>query len=410
VPRTRALTIAHVLPYPSVGGTEHATLRIAKALDPARFTNIAFCIPEAAPVVSVVSDRGIPCVTYEPPIPSYRHGIGYLRSSARLAREFRRRHVDLVHCADLLAAHQVSLAGWLARRPILCHIRNRYEEMSRRDRSFLWPVKKFVFVSQNTWQHFAYAVSSDRGTVVYDGIDIPADTDSQEDRRSVHREFDIPEHAPIIGMMARVAPQKDFSTLARAAVRILQVEPDARFLIAGDYASRENNEHYRQVCADLDGRGIAGSFIFTGYRSDVARLINALDVFVLSTHCEGLPLVLLEAMARGTPVVATAVDGIPEVVRDNETGLLFPHEDAETFARHVTALLNDRARARRIAEAGRRLVAASFSSAQFADSMNTVYDELLGAPHRPHVERSDVPLGFNSFGSEPGAGSRRVRG
>jgi glycosyltransferase involved in cell wall biosynthesis len=372
-------TIAHILPYPSVGGTEHANLRIAKAIDPARFASIAFCLPDAEPVRAVVTDTGMPCATYDPPIPSYRHGAAFLRSSVKLARDLVRSRADLVHCADLLAAHQAALAGRLAGLPVLCHIRNRFGDISRRDRSFLWPVKKFVFVSQNTWRHFAYDVSADRGTVVYDGIDVPPYADAAADRDSVRREFNIPRHAPIIGMLARVAPQKDFATLARAAVRILQTAPDARFLVAGDHASRENREHYRRVRADLAACGVADSFIFTGYREDVPRLLNALDVFVLSTHCEGLPLVILEAMARAKPVVATSVDGIPEIVQDAESGLLFPHEDHEKLAAHIVGLLRDDAWARRLGEAGRRLVRTAFSSTQFASGMNAVYDGLLRA-------------------------------
>jgi glycosyltransferase involved in cell wall biosynthesis len=375
-------TIAHILPYPSVGGTEHATLRIAKAVDPSRFASIAFCLPDAEPVRAIVTDTGIPCATYDPPVPSYRHGAAFLRSSVRLARDLVRRQVDLVHCADLLAAHQVALAGRLAGLPVLCHIRNRFEEISRRDRSFLWPVHRFVFVSQNTWRHFAYDVSADRGTVIYDGIDVPPSTDGAEDRHSVRREFNIPDRAPIIGMMARVAPQKDFATLARAAVRILQTEPEARFLVAGDFASRDNHEHYQRVRSDLQACGVAEAFIFTGYRKDVPRLLNSLDVFVLSTHCEGLPLVILEAMARGKPVVATAVDGIPEIVQDTESGLLFPHQDHETLAAHIVGLLRNGVWARRLGEAGRRLVRTAFSRTQFAAGMNAVYEGMLGAGSR----------------------------
>jgi glycosyltransferase involved in cell wall biosynthesis len=369
--------IAHILPFPSVGGTEHATLRIAKAVDSSRFTSVAFCLPEAAPVREFLTDCGIPCATYDPPVPSYRHGVSYLRSSVHLARELLKRQVDIVHCSDLLAAHHVALAGRLAGLPVLCHIRNRFEDISRRDRSFLWPVHKFVFVSRNTWRHFAYTVPPERGTVVYDGIDIPDGGDDAIDYASVRQEFSIPEHAPVIGMMARVAPQKDFATLARAAVRILKAQPDARFLVAGDYASEKNQEHYRQVQADVRACGVAESFIFTGYRNDVPRLINALDVFVLSTHCEGLPLVILEAMARAKPVVATAVDGIPEIVHDAESGLLFPHQDHETLASHVTGLLKDRDWSRRLGEAGRRLVRTAFSSTQFAEGMNAVYERML---------------------------------
>src|SRR5690348_12708866 len=83
--------IAHILPFPSLGGTEHATVRIAQAVDPDRFASLVFCLPKAAPVQALVSDCGIPSATYDPPVPSYRHGAAYLRSSLRFARELRRR-------------------------------------------------------------------------------------------------------------------------------------------------------------------------------------------------------------------------------------------------------------------------------------------------------------------------------
>jgi glycosyltransferase involved in cell wall biosynthesis len=188
-------------------------------------------------------------------------------------------------------------------------------------------------------------------------------------------------------MMARTAPQKDFATLVRAAVHVLRSLPDARFLIAGDYASEKNRKHYHEVLADLQACGVVESFIFTGYRHDVGRLINSLDVFVLSTHCEGLPLVILEAMARAKPVVATAVDGIPEVVHDQETGLLFPHQDHEMLASHIGRLLTDREWGRRLGAAGRRLVRSAFSTQQFAEGMNAVYESLL----RPGARGVPVP-------------------
>jgi glycosyltransferase involved in cell wall biosynthesis len=370
-------TIAHVLPFPSVGGTEHATVRIAEAVDPCRFGSIAFCLRDAEPVRALFEERGIACFAYDPPVPSYRHGVSFLRSSLALARAFRRSKADLIHCADLEAAHQVALAGWLAGVPVLCHVRNRFDEITRRDRSFLWPVGKFVFVSHDTWRRFGYSVGADRGLVIYDGIEECAVTDVARDRDSVRREFNIPDHAPIIGMMARVAPQKDFATLARAAIRILEAQPETRFLVAGDYSAEKNAAHYELVRADLEACGVAGAFVFTGLRNDVTRLMNALDVFVLSTHCEGLPLVILEAMAREKPVVATAVDGIPEVVRDGESGLLFPHEDHEALAAHAVALLRNRAWSRQLGAAGAARVRTSFSRTQFAGAMNSLYQSLI---------------------------------
>ena len=361
------------------GGTEKATLRIATAIDPSRFTNVAFCVADANPVRDMFVDAGFQTATYEPEVHSFRHAARFLRASLRLARELRRHGVDLVHCADLLAAHQAALAGWLARIPVVAHIRNRFDDISRRDGSFLWPVDKFIFVSQHTWQHFGFRVSPSRGVVVYDGIRIQHDA-PEDARADVCLEFDIPGDALIVGMTARVAPQKDYFTLARAARRILQAEPQTRFLIVGDYASAETyREHYQGVRRVLEECSVADAFIFTGHRQDVSRLLSAFDVFVLSTHQEGLPLVILEAMAQAKPVVATSVDGIPEIVQDGETGLLYAPEDDEQLGAHVVSLLRDRGRAARLAEAGRKLVQTRFTVEKFGDNMNALYAASLEA-------------------------------
>lgn len=385
-------TIAHILPWPAVGGTEHATLRIARAIDSTRFRNIAFCVPGAKAVTALFEREGFACARYEPATPSYRQAFQYIRESMALSREFARRHVDLVHCSDLLAGHHAALAGWFARVPVVCHIRNRFTELSHRDCSFLWPIRKFVFVSQNTWQHFGCEVAANRGVVVYDGIEQSLEADRAANRRSVCEEFGIPADAPLVGTMARVAPQKDFPTFVRAAARVLEVEPRARFLIAGDHTSAETyRDHYQLLRQLLAEQGLTHAFTFTGYREDVSRLLSALDVFVLSTHWEGLPLVILEAMAHARPVVATAVDGVPEVVRDGATGLLVAHEDAGQLSDRIIELLEDRDYAGRLGMAGRQLIETEFSVPQFAAGITAVYDELLADPGALRYRVSAAP-------------------
>ncbi|HEY2025982.1 MAG TPA: hypothetical protein VGG78_03175, partial [Gemmatimonadaceae bacterium] len=100
---TRPRRIAHVLPWPSVGGTEHAQLRLAKAVEGDEFTSIAVCLRNAAPVRALFEGEGIPVVEYDAAEPSYRHPVSYLRASAALARQLRAHQVDLVHFADVLA-------------------------------------------------------------------------------------------------------------------------------------------------------------------------------------------------------------------------------------------------------------------------------------------------------------------
>lgn len=372
----RRFRIAHMMPWCSVGGVELATFRIAKALERTEFEHIAFCYRDAQPVRSLFTDAGFSSVNYVVEEPSYRRPGPFMSASLALARLLREQRIDLVHCADLLAGHYTALAGRLSRLPVLCHIRNRFDEVSRRDCTFLRPVNRFAFVSQDTWRRFGCQVPPRRGTIVYDGLDIP-EIDAAA-VGSVRQELSIdPEHL-IVGMAARVAPQKDYPTLIRAAGIIASRIPRVKFLVVGDNSSTAAyRQHFAEMQAQIAAAHLEEHFIFTGGRDDALRLIAAMDIFVLSTHQEGLPLVLIEAMAQGRPVVATGIDGIPEVVADGETGYLYPHEDHEQLARHVLALAADSNTARAFGAAGRERIRAKFSREQFAESMAALYRGML---------------------------------
>ncbi|MFL6282797.1 MAG: glycosyltransferase [Pyrinomonadaceae bacterium] len=368
--------VAHVMPWAAVGGTEHATLRIARATEGAGFSHVMFCRGDAPEVRDFFASAGCETVTFDPVEPSYRRAHRYVRDSYRLAREFRRRRVDVVHCADVAAAFGAGLAGRMARARVVCHVRNRHTEISRRDQSFLRFVNRFVFVSEDTRVRFAYRAGARRGRVVYDGIDANTSVEP-EASTEVRREFGLGREVKLVGMVARVAPQKDFLTLARGATLVLAERSETRFMVVGDY-EEANRGHYDEVMRALEREGVASRFIFTGFRTDVSRLMSAFDVFVLCTHFEGLPLVILEAMARGRPVVATAVDGIPEIVLEGRTGLLHPHGDAQTLASRLLSLLEDDALAARIGGAGREFVKMEWSRERFAANMARLYGDVLG--------------------------------
>jgi glycosyltransferase involved in cell wall biosynthesis len=373
--------IAHILPWPSVGGTEHATLRLAQAVE-ARYQSKIFCLDEAVSVRNMFAEAGFETLSYQPITPSYRHLKIFLHDSYALAQEFRRRDIHIVHCSDVLAAYYAAAAGRIANLPVLCHVRNRYEHILRRDVNFWRTVNRFIFVSQDTRRRFAYRVPARRTEIVYDGIDILAQAGdsrvAREAKQAVQAEFGLPKHARIVGMVARVAPQKDYETLAKAAARIATAHPEVRFLIVGDNSLEEiHREHYRKVKQMLVDHAVDSLFVFTGFREDVSRMISAMDVFVLSTQFEGFPLVILEALAQAKPVVATAVDGIPEIVFDEVTGLLYPHGDHVRLAEQVISLLASDQRANALGEAGREFVRANFSIDRFATNMVHLYDEVI---------------------------------
>jgi glycosyltransferase involved in cell wall biosynthesis len=372
--------IAHIMPWSSVGGTEHATLRLAQALRNRKYEHTIFCPEATGPVAAMFAGAGFEVVEYRGVEPSYRHPRNFLSASFALSREYRKRGIDLVHCADLLAAYYAGLAGKLARLPVLCQIRCSYPRISRRDQTFLKAVDHFAFVSRDAKSTFDYKVADNRATVIYDGIDVRARVDT-EDSAAVRREFAISPDATIIGMIARVAPAKDFPTLVRSAQRIVEKFGDVRFLIVGDHSMVDlNRRHYAEVQQMIAEAGLSQSFIFTDHRDDVERLLNAIDIFVLSTKTEGLPLVILEAMAHAKPVVATAVGGVPELVRDKETGFLHPPGDYEAQAEQLSLLIGDVALRHRLGEAGRALAKSEFSRERFATEVSNLYSKLIGEP------------------------------
>lgn len=385
--------IAHIMPWPSVGGTEHAQARLAEAVEGEEFTSIAFCLPDAGAVRALFEATGIAVVDYHVAEPSLRRPMRYLRTSIVLARQLRRARVDLVHFADVVAAHRCSLGALLARIPSITQVRNAFpDRVSFRDSLFLRPLRQFVFVSEDAKRVFGYPLAMKRALVLYDGVDPPPE--HPQARNDARAEFSIAPSMPVIGMVARVAEQKDYPTLVRAATGIVAQHPSVRFMIVGQCSGVvAYAEHYAMVRRMIDERGLAEHFIFTDHRADVGRLISAMDICVLSTHQEGLPLVILEAMAQQKPFVATRVGGIPEIVRDDDTGLLVQHEDHEALARALLSLLENPQLVTRLVTNGLQLVRGEFSLASFRTRSLTMYRSVLGLDNqRARQRRGDVDL------------------
>ena len=168
--------------------------------------------------------------------------------------------------------------------------------------------------------------------------------------------------------VARLAEVKGQRTLLAAIAHV-----DATAVLVG--RDLEQGGAYERVLrAEAERLGVAKRVVFAGYRGDVPALLAGCDVFCLPSSAEGLPLVVLEAMAHGRPVVATPAGGTAELVVDGETGILVPPADASALADALRSLLADPERARRMGEAGRRRVLAEFSAADAAARVLGLYD------------------------------------
>ncbi len=364
-------TIAHLLPWPAIGGVEVATLRLIRATEP-EFRHVAFCLPDTPELQAACREAGAEVACYTPPTPSLRHFAAFYRQSQALARDLIRQGVDLIHCSEIKAVYHNSLAALLARRPLISHVRSRFPTLSLRDRLTFLPVSRYIFVSRDSRRQFALRVGDRKARILYDGITLP-------DRHTTPRaQLGLPPDAPLVGMVARINPQKDYDTLVDAAALVLAQRPDARFVVVGDHSAVElNRQHFAHVRARLAERGIEDRFLFTGFRSDVPEIVAALDVFVLCTHREGLPLSILEAMGMGKPVIATAVDGIPEVITHGVTGFLHAHGNSQELAALILSCLENPTEAMRIGRAALAHCRGAFSTEVFARNAVAMYRELL---------------------------------
>lgn len=178
----------------------------------------------------------------------------------------------------------------------------------------------------------------------------------------------------IVGFVARLIPEKGPEHFLRAAKRVLQTFPDTTFYLVGSGPHRPALE---SLARELQ---IAGHVVFAGLRQDMPAVYAALDIMALPSLSEGLPMTVLEALAAGRAVVATAVGGIPSVIRDGETGLLIPPADSDALAGAIERLLRAPELRKKVGQCGRRLVEEQFSSNVMAKEYLAIYADLLSSP------------------------------
>jgi glycosyltransferase involved in cell wall biosynthesis len=185
------------------------------------------------------------------------------------------------------------------------------------------------------------------------------------------RELNLDEGAKLIGLVARLQPVKGHRYFIEAASRIAAVEPKAHFLLVGDGALR------REIEEQAARLGAGDRVHLLGARSDAALIAAGFDVAVLASLHEGLPNAVMEAMAAGAPVVATAVGGTAELVIDGATGFLAPPADADALAQRILDTLQNPELSARMAAQGRRRVLMQFSMRRMVESVERLYEEIV---------------------------------
>jgi glycosyltransferase involved in cell wall biosynthesis len=210
-----------------------------------------------------------------------------------------------------------------------------------------------------------------RVVVVPHGLDLAPFLEVPAVDPAAREALGLPQEAFVAVFAGRLVPIKDVATLLDAFARLRAATPGARLVIAGD------GELRAELTARARSLGLEGAVHWLGWRRDLVRLYAAADAVVLSSRNEGTPLALIEGMAAGRPVVATAVGGVPDVVRDEVTGYLAAPGDAGALAAGLARLAGDAARRQAMGEAARADVRARYSAERLADDLDRLYRSLL---------------------------------
>jgi glycosyltransferase involved in cell wall biosynthesis len=340
--------------------------------------------PPLHPLVARFREGGWPAEQWPDPWPLSVHTVFHL------AQRLRSEPYALLHCQDYKTDLIGGLAAHQARVPAVAtvhgHLQTTWRLRTYRliDLVALRLFGRVIAVSEALRQELlAAGLAPDRVVTVHNGLDV-ARFETGEAGKSVIRDQEIRKPTPrfpdspipwfpdpTIAVFGRLDPQKGQRAFLLAARQVHATRPDARFVLVGDGPDRARLE---QLSEQL---GIANHVHFAGHQADVAGWLQYSDVVVLPSWREGLPYVLLEALALARPVVATAVGGIPEVIGDGAHGRLVAPGNLGELAQAMLWMLDHPAEAAAMGEQGRRRVLAEFTAGCMARQTANVYRTAL---------------------------------
>lgn len=385
----RPLRIAQCIHGVGLGGAQQVVKGLIETSDPQQLTHVVYCCVdgvrraeiEAAGARVHVIPRRVPRVD-----PFW---IG------ALARRMSADHVDLVH-THLFGD---SLHGLLAARrrglPVVMTLHGLAEAHPPLQRAgYRWLIPRSAAVvacsnlARDSWRRFlGEGASGIEIGAIPNGVSARASERSRaETRARLCADLGIPGDALLVAAIGRLAPQKAYRHLLEAMAGLAPaVRARCRLLVLGDGPLRSDLE------ARSERLGLAASTTFAGTRTDVAELLPGIDVVAFSSLVEGMPMALLEAMAAGRALVATAVGGIPEAVRDGVEALLVPPGDPAALGAALERLATDGELRRRLGESARRRFLERYTVEPMAAAYRDLYRDVLagarGAAVAESVER-----------------------
>ena len=410
-------------------GAERLLLMILSRLDRGRFDPVVVC-PGQESLSKMVFDLGVPVETVAGLDARFTsradYLVRYLKSFYQVISQVRRKAIDIqpdvIHANSIRSGLVATAAAFGLGTKVVWHLhdllpRHPLSTMIRA-LALLSGRTRMIAVSQAVADNFRGAVFPlrKRISVILNAVDLdqfhPAPKAKQEKRDELH----LSKTAFLIGIVGQITPRKGQLELLRAFARVLKDVPQAVLLVVGAPLFNRDHEYLDLLNKTASALGIEQSVRVLGSRSDVATLMQALDLLVINSSAEPFGLVALEAMVCGTPVLATDTGGLPEIIEHGKDGWLSPLGDEKALAAAMVSLSRQPVVRARLVEEGRKKVAARFNSDRYMTELHDFYidkepklvsfekaceagdsiksrtpAEMLGRGPRPGVERSTTP-------------------
>ncbi len=340
-----------------------------------RYCFVFACLDELGPLGEQLQAEGFTVEVFR-----RRPGLD-LQCMNRLWQWWRQQRVELVHAHQYTPFFYAAAArAWRSGPPILFTEHGRfYPDYPRRkrivfNRLMLRRGDRVVAVGEAVRDALVRneGIPPRRVGVIYNGIDVDRFANKLDDARTARRELGLADSDVVVIQVARLDYLKDHATGLRAVHRAASHCKQIRVLLVGDGPERPRIE------AEIARLGIQTHVHLLGLRHDVLRLLWASDIFLLSSISEGIPVTVIEAMAAGLPVVATAVGGVPEVVLDSQTGLLAAASDYMALGAALVKLAASAEMRAALGSAGQRRARELFSQHKMHAAYHLYYDEMLG--------------------------------
>ena len=376
--------VLQVIARLNVGGPANQACALTSRLDPTTYDTrlVAGTVgPQEADLLSLMNVT-LAGLTRVPELGREPTATGDMVALAKLVHLMRRERPHIVHTHTAKAGALGRLAAWLTGVPVIVHnfhghvLRGYFGPTKERtyvaiERALARVTTHLVAVSETVRSELlGFRIGRpDRFSVIKVGLDLEPFLDADRLRDELRQELGLATSVPLIGIVGRLVPIKRHTLFLDTAARLARVTP-AHFVIVGDGELRATLEF---KVAQL---GLGGRVHFLGWRADLPRIYAGLDIVTLTSINEGSPVVLIEAMAAGRPVVATRAGGVVDVVAHGVTGLVAEHS-AEALSQAVSDLMRDEGRRAAMGRRGRVAVYPAYSVPRLLSDMDALYRDAL---------------------------------